>query len=459
MVDLPSYDDIVAGLGKMVMSGPVGAMASGAADMDSAALAVAAASGEQSPEAVAARNRITDITDNNFDGGFHDSRIPENMFDNVRAEDPDELYRKAQSIDVGTMTTLQQMWQARATKLETGLAEFKPAVLAAMAESWTGAAASAAASGITDYVAKAQNLVSSSKIMADKVGLVASAVEVTKQNVQPAPDTGFASTVASWVPGPSWKMDSDRSSAAELATYSVLEKVYQPGIREGDAAQPRIPLAYNPVHEPGGAPGPGPSTPGAPSGPGGQAPSAPETSPPATPPENAEQPPGTPETNEPQSQQPQQDSNTPATAPSGLDTAPANAPGPTAPGPSTPGSPNGPGAPSTPGGPSGGPPLGGSPGGPGTPPPGQSTPGPGPGGGRPTNAPAAAGATNQARAGAPGMGSAMPGGARGKNDEEQEKQKSAIAETLINQANGEELTGLDPEHRPKTVPPVLGEEP
>lgn len=53
----------------------------------------------------------------------------------------------------------------------------------------------------------------------------------------------------------------------------------------------------------------------------------------------------------------------------------------------------------------------------------------------------------------------MPGGARGKNDDDNEKQKSAIAETLVNQANGEELTGLDPEHRPKTVPPVLGEDP
>lgn len=456
MVDLPSYDDIVVGLGKMVMSGPVGAMASGAAEIDSAALA-AAKSGEQSPEAIAARNRITDITDNHFDGEFHDSRIPENMFGNVRAEDPDELYRKAQSIDVGAMTTLQQMWQARATKLEAGAAEFKPAIRTAIAERWTGEAASAAAASINDYVAKEQNLVSSSKIMADKVGLVASAVEVTKQNVQPAPDTGFASTVASWVPGPSWKMDSDRSSAAELATYSVLEKVYQPGIREGDAAQPRIPLAYNPVRDPGAAPGPGPgpSTPGAPAGPAGQPPSTPETAPSATTPEDDEQPSGAPETGDTQPQQSQQNSNTPTTTPSEPDTAAANTPGPGAPGPSTPGSPS-PGAPGTPGNPSGGPPLGGAPGSPGPAPPGQSVPGPGPGGGRPAGTPATTGAANHARTGAP-MG--MPGGARGKNDDDNEKQKSAIAETLVNQANGEELTGLDPEHRPKTVPPVLGEDP
>ncbi|MBF6513463.1 hypothetical protein IU421_04085 [Nocardia cyriacigeorgica] len=50
-----------------------------------------------------------------------------------------------------------------------------------------------------------------------------------------------------------------------------------------------------------------------------------------------------------------------------------------------------------------------------------------------------------------------PPAARGKGDDEQEKGKSAVAEALVNQRNGEELTGLDPEHRPKTVPPVLGE--
>src|SRR3989442_543826 len=85
--------------------------------------------------------------------------------------------------------------------------------------------AAALASGFVDYVAKAQNMVSATKIVGDKVEIVKSAVEVTKANVQPQPQTGWASTVAGWIPGPTWKMDRNRTDAAELATYTVLEKV------------------------------------------------------------------------------------------------------------------------------------------------------------------------------------------------------------------------------------------
>lgn len=453
MFDLPSFDDIVVGLGQLMMQGPLGAVVRGAADMDAAARAVIAANGDQSPEAIAARNRIRDLADNHFDGEFHNPRIPEHMFANVRSQDLDELYRKAQSIDVAAMDTLLRMWDARARKLETGLAEFAPKILTAMAESWTGASAAAAAAGITDYVTKAQNMVSASKIMADKIGLVKSAVEVTKQNVQPAPDTGWASTVAGWIPGPTWKMDSDRTSAAELATYSVLEQVYQPGIREGDTAQPRIPLAYNPVHDPGDtiAPGPGSSggTPAGTTGPGGPQP--------GRNPETADSEAGrNPEKDNPQAGEtrhpaPRSTDQPAVTDPAGLDTttASANPTGTTV--PSIPGTPA-----TTLGGPSTTPgsPVGTSPG---APIPGQTVPGmPGPGTGRPATTPAAASATGQGR-GAPGMGM-MPPAARGRGEEDQEKRKSAIAEALVNQANGEELTGLDPRHRPKTVPPVLGEE-
>ncbi|MEU4314496.1 hypothetical protein [Nocardia sp. NPDC024068] len=455
MVGLPSFGEIVVGLGELAMKGPLGAMVRGSADIDAAAQALAAANGDQSPEAIAARSRIQDLTDNQFDGEFHHARIPEGLFENVRGADVDELYRKAQSIDVAAMDTLFQMWNSRAQKLETGLAEFGPAIRAAMAESWTGASASAAATGITDYVAKAHNLVSASKIVADKVGLVKSAVEVTKQNVQPAPDTGWASTVAGWVPGPSWKMDSDRTSAAELATYSVLEKVYQPGIREGDTAQPRIPLAYNPIHDPGTTTGPGPAgtQTGQPNGStdtGGPQPGAA----PAT---------DNPETGDPGANEPQAAAETPAstenpastTTPAGLDTTTASStPSPGTTVPNTPGTPSTtPGSPST----TPGAPVGSTPGSPGAPLPGQTVPGPGTGTGpgRPGAATAAT-AAGQSR-GTPGMGPMMPGGARGRGDDDKEKQKSDIAEALVTQEHGDELTGLDPEHRPKTVPPVLGE--
>ncbi|GGL28052.1 hypothetical protein GCM10011588_48590 [Nocardia jinanensis] len=452
MFGLPSFDEVIVSLGTLAMRGPLGAMAAGSSDIDSAAQALAAAYGDQSPEAIAARNRIQDLTDNNFDGEFHNPRIPEQMFGNVRSEDLDDLYRKAQTIDVSAMDTLHQMWTARSAKLETGLNEFGPAIGKAIAELWSGVSAAAAAGGIADYVTKAQNLVSGTKIVADKVGIVKSAVEVTKQNVQPAPDTGWASTVAGWVPGPSWKMDSDRISAAELATYSVLERVYQPGIREGDTSQPRIPLAYNPVHDPGtadlGLPGSSTTT-----GPGGQRPvtsdagaQSPNTTPSAT-----EQDPGETQT---ASQTPQEPGIT--DTPAGLDTTTASTTDPGAALPPGPGSPAAtPGSPSTvPGSPVGAAP--GGPGNPAAPTPGRTVTGPGPvpGAGRPGAAANAGTATTPGRSGVPGA--MMPPGARGKGDDDQEKQKSAIAEALVTQQHGDELTGLDPEHRPKTVPPVLG---
>ncbi|MFQ6228695.1 hypothetical protein [Nocardia sp. NPDC002869] len=455
MFGLPSFGEVIVNLGALAMRGPLGAVVAGSADMDAAARALAAAYGDQSPEAIAARNRIQDLTDNSFDGEFHNPRIPEQMFGNVRSEDLDDLYRKAQSIDVSAMDTLHQMWTARAGKLETGLNEFGPAIGKAIAESWSGASAAAAAGGIADYVTKAQNLVSGTKIVADKVGVVKSAVEVTKQNVQPAPDTGWASTVASWVPGPSWKMDSDRTSAAELATYSVLERVYQPGIREGDTGQPRIPLAYNPVHEPD-APGsvpPGSVPPGSTSTRTQQQP--PTTSgdgaqPAATTPGTSEQAPG-----ENQAASPAQPE--PGTTPgslAGLDTTAASTTDPGLGVPTGPGSPLG--TPSTtPGGP--GSPVGTTPGGPGVPAapiPGRTVDGPGVA--RPGAAATSTGTSSgSGRSATPGA--MMPPGARGKGEDDKEKQKSAIAEALVTQQHGDELTGLDPKHRRKAVPPVLGE--
>ncbi|MCP2317376.1 hypothetical protein APR12_002722 [Nocardia amikacinitolerans] len=456
MFGLPSFDTIVLNMGKLALNGPLGGIISAANDMNQSASAIATALGDQSPESIAARNRIKDLTDNHFEGEFHNSRIPASLFGNVRAEDLDELYRKAQAIDVNVMTTLQQMWKSRADKLDTGLAQFGPEILSAIRESWHGASADAAAQGIVDYVNKAQNLVSATKIVADKVEVVKSAVEVTKANVQPSPDTGWASTVASWIPGPTWKMDRNRTDAAELATYTVLEQVYQPGIREGDTGQPRIPLAYNPAQEPGSVPVSPP----------------PGSRPPTSEPRPLPGPGGTddPGTDDPGGANPQKADPTAAqpdpasepTQPSGLDTTPSNATttpagaNPAANIPATPSSPGlgSPGSPGYPGAPGGSTP--GSPGGsiPGAP--GSSIPGT-PGGSTPGYGSRAGGTGAAARGGIPGMGGMAPAAARGKGDDDKEKGKSAIAEALVTLENGEELTGMDPAHRPKTVPPVLGE--
>lgn len=478
MLGLPSFETIVSNVGKLVLSGPIGAVITAGHQMDSAANALDVALGDQSPEAIAARNRIKDLADNHFDGEFHDPRIPEHMFGNVRSEDLDELYRKAQAVDVAAMNTLHQAWQSRAEKLETGLAAFGPKILAAMEDTWEGESKQAAARGIIDYVEKAKSLVSGTKIVAGKVELVKSAVEVTKANVQPSPDTsGWGSKVASWTPGPTWKMNEDRTNAAELATHYILERVYQPGIREGDTGQPRIPLAYNPIQQPGPVPPVNPPRswpPVGPVGPGG-------VNPPGT--EGGGEGDGSGPGQEPgetttagvESPQP---STTPASQTSsytsGLGTTPSSATSPAStagPGAGLPGSgyPGGIGT-----GGSGGSGSGGS--GSGSPGSGGSGSGSGGSGGRGGSAggpgrslsggaptagvgAAATGAGAANRGARPmAMGPMMPPGARGANgDDEKEKGKSAIAEALVTRQNGEELTGLDPEHRPKTVPPVLGE--
>ncbi|MEV6134719.1 hypothetical protein AB0L63_01325 [Nocardia sp. NPDC051990] len=436
----------------MINNGPLGAVISGANDIDKSATSLAAALGDQSPESIAARNRIKDLTDHHFEGDFHDSRIPESLYGNVRSEDLDELYRKAQTIDVGVMTTLQQMWKSRAEKLESGLTQFGPEILSAIAESWTGAASQAAAGGIVDYVAKAQNMVSATKIVAEKVEIVKSAVEVTKANVQPQPETGWASTVAGWIPGPTWKMDRNRTDAAELATYTVLEKVYQPGIREADTAQPRIPLAYNPVHDPGTVT-PVPPPTGREPGPSGRSPS--DSSEPdggGTTGGSGEPGDSAPAGVDPlagQADQPSPGSG--STTPAGLGTTASTATTPTGLSPgSTPGSGlgstglSGSGSTVSPGP---GSTFSGSP--------GRSIPGTGAVTG--VGSGAGTGVGSAGRNGVSGTGSMMPGAARGKGDEEKEKGKSAVAEAMVTREHGEELTGLDPDHRPKTVPPVLGD--
>lgn len=471
MLGLPSFETIVSNVGKLVLSGPLGAIVTSNHEFDAAENALNVALGDQSPESIAARNRIKDLADNHFDGEFHDPRIPDSLYGNVRSEDLDELYRKAQAVDVAAMTTLHQAWQARAEKLETGLSAFGPKILAAMEDTWEGESKKAAAQGIIDYVEKAKSLVSGTKIVAGKVELVKSAVEVTKANVQPSPDTsGWGSKVASWTPGPTWKMNEDRTNAAELATHYILERVYQPGIREGDTGQPRIPLAYNPIQQPGPVPPVTPPGPWPPDGRGGVEPpdisgggeeETPETSggePEDTTTAGVE--PGT-TSADPSSQT--------ATNPTGLGTTPASTNPASTTGLGTGGMP---GTGYTPGGSgtgglgagsagsgsgSGGSGSGGFGSGSG----GVVSGGPGrslPGGGNPAAAAAATGASAAARGNRPmAMGPMMPPAARGKGDDEQEKGKSAIAEALVNQRNGEELTDLDPEHRPKTVPPVLGE--
>ncbi|MEV6321402.1 hypothetical protein AB0M45_09420 [Nocardia sp. NPDC051787] len=399
------------------------------------------ANGDQSPDAIAARNRINEILNGGSGIQFQSSKVPGGSYKNP--EGLDDIYERVQKMDQTAVTGLHQMWEGLRNKLQDSQKEFGPAILTAIAEKWQGGAGARAAEGIRKYADESQQLVASAQIVAEKVKLVRSAVEITKPAVQPDYQPTWTSNVSSWVPGPTWKLNDHRRDLTTAANAHVINNVFYPAVKEGDTQVPLAPHPHNPVNDPGAnTPWTPPGTPGRPSGPGGR-------------------PPNSPATDQPSNPQDQATSQNPAdTTPAGVDPSPTSAfdpskanqtapagvdPATTTPASTQPGTPSStvPVGPSAPGTPSGAPPGD----------PGKSVPGaPGtsvaPGAGRPVTG----------RPGVPGMGGypgMMPPGARGQRDDEKEH-KSKISEALVSQENGEELTGLDGAHRPKTVPPVLG---
>ncbi|MGK8511963.1 hypothetical protein ACRS5S_29395 [Nocardia asiatica] len=399
------------------------------------------ANGDQSPDAIAARNRISEILDGAAGIQFQPSKVPADSYKNP--ESLDDIYERVQAMDQSAITGLHQMWEGLRNKLQDSQREFGPAILTAIAEKWQGGAATKAAEGIRKYADESEELVASAQIVAEKVKLVRSAVEITKPAVQPDYQPTWTSDVAGWVPGPTWRLNDHRREATTAANAHVINNVFYPAVKESDTQVPLAPRPHNPVSDPGANTLWTPSgTPSQPSGPGSQSPNRPVSDQPSNPQDQA-----TSEIPADTTPVTVDTSATPVLEPSKANTAvPAGVdPAATTPASTQPGNPSStvPGGPSSPGAPPGA-----SPGGP-----GKSVPG-APG----TPAAPGAGLPGAGRPGAPGMGGfpgMMPLGARGQRDEEKEH-KSKISEALVSQEHGEELTGLDQAHRSKTVPPVLG---
>ncbi|WP_051022134.1 hypothetical protein [Nocardia pneumoniae] len=399
------------------------------------------ANGDQSPDAIAARNRIGEILNGGSGIQFQSSKVPADSYKNP--ESLDDIYERVQKMDQTAITGVHQMWEGLRNKLQDSQKEFGPAILQAIAEKWQGGAGNKAAEGIRKYADESQQLVASAQIVAEKVKLVRSAVEITKPAVQPDYQPTWTSDVASWVPGPTWKLNDHRRDVTTAANAHVINNVFYPAVKESDTQVPLAPRPHNPVNDPGtNTSWTPPGTSGQPGVPGSQTPNNPASDQASNPQDQAtsENPTDTtPAGVDPSSTPGFDPSKANPTVPAGID------PAATTPSSTQPGNPSSsvPGGPGGPGSPSGAPPGG----------PGKSVPGaPGtpvaPGAGRPgTGRPGAAG-----MGGVPGM---MPPGARGRRDEEKEH-KSKISEALVTQENGEELTGLDEAHRPKAVPPVLG---
>ncbi|MFF7943088.1 hypothetical protein ACFZC5_25545 [Nocardia gamkensis] len=401
---------------------------------------------DESPDAAIARNRITEIMRAGTDVQTQSPKVPESAYKNP--DGIDDLYQRVQAMSINDVVALHQRWESIRNRLEQGLQGFGPEIGKAMEGKWEGAAAKAAADGIKEYVDKSSGLIGSVQIVAEKVKIIRSGIEVTRPAVQEAPGHTWTSDVASWVPGPTWKLNQHRDDAAHDASVNVVKNVFYPAVREADTGVPLVPKPYNPVH--GSGDQPSASNNGwQPSSSRNDVGDKPTAGDPSQPSATEDTPESTVTSGTNPAAEQQNSAEEPATTPAGRNpsTQPASTSAATDPSLTRPGTP--------------------SPGSPGTPSPGTSNPGvPGlgtPAPGRsikavpavPNGIPAAASARpSTGRPGTSGMPGMMSPGSRGKGDDDKEHQTK---DYLVNQRNGEELTGLGAENRVKSVPPVIGE--
>ncbi|MEV6340875.1 hypothetical protein AB0M12_39925 [Nocardia vinacea] len=389
---------------------------------------------DESADATQARNRIKEIESAGLGLQSQPSKVPESAY--VNPDQLDDLYGRVSAMSVTDVKGLEQRWNALKNTLDDGLKNFKPEILKAMDGKWNGASAKSASDGITEYVDKSAGLVGSVQLVAEKVKLVRSGIELTTADVQEAPDHTVSSNIASWIPGPTWNINSHRDEQYQSAAENTVKNVFYPAVREADTGVPLVPKPYNPVQKTDGS-GPVKKDDGGSgkSSNGKQVKSSESETPKKDDPGSSED--GTDPTTTDTSSTTPSTTGTTSTTPTTTDTptvptsttstgtTPSLSTG--TPGTST-------GTPST-GSPSPGKTL--------NLPPVVTTSGT-------TGTSASSGSTG--RSGMSGMG--MPGSRGGGKDDEKE---SKSKEYLVNQQNGEELTGLDEAHRVKTVPPVIGE--
>ncbi|WP_446223141.1 hypothetical protein ACTWPB_25990 [Nocardia sp. IBHARD005] len=392
---------------------------------------------DESPDAHIARNRLAELK-TEFDGTYQKPQV-------VSYDEPSQmsdLYERVSAMSMTEVNTLHTRWETLRNKLEEGFKTYDTKIGDAIAEKWVGDAGASAGAGIKDYVEKSGNLLGSAQMMAEKVKVVESAMQIAKDRVQPH-EGSTISGIASYIPGPTWKMDSHNADTAKSEGAEVVKGIYYEAIKIADTDVPLVPQPYNPLEtgaKPGDDKGNNDGTTG----------TKPTTQQPTTEQPTTEQP----TTEQPTTEDPSDDDTGDDTTPSSTEPA-ATTPQSTV--PTTPTSPAGTTPASTTPMGTGGSPGGGSPGAgtPGSGVPGAAVPGT-PGGAAAGKAGASAGGAGAGGAGRgmSGMGGMGAGGGRGKGDDEKE---AGTKDYLITQENGEELTGLSEDQRARTVPPVIGE--
>ncbi|MEV0295404.1 hypothetical protein [Nocardia sp. NPDC050710] len=388
------------------------------------------------------RSKVSNI---GFQGEYRPHSV--NGQDDFDKPSTKELRDKVDKIDITAVDNLANAWTQIGTRAETSLTNFTNAMKRATDEGiWSGASRNAVAKAVSDYGTEAVQLANAAKLTANKVLELKTGLEPTKALVPHAPELrSNVENARHWIAGRGWRNNDEAENTAHAEAVRVLKTVYAPVIKESDTNVPVIPKPTNPTsNNPTDEPTGGTPTPSSSKNPSTNQPSnqPTDTDPqnqnpsenPSTNPQSTQQDSSTsPQSTSTGSQQQNSKTDSPATNPAGTNPSSAN--------PSS-------------GTPRSGTPRSGSP--------GSGSPGSGsPSAGRSVAAsPVAAGvsagsgtsasAANAGRNGMGGMGS--PGSRGGGKDDESTK---GIPDYLINQQNGEELTGLD--SMPGTVPPVIGE--
>ncbi|OBA61079.1 hypothetical protein A5780_20115 [Nocardia sp. 852002-20019_SCH5090214] len=381
-----------------------------------------------------------------FEGDFRTPSVQ--TTDNFERHDLATLREKVDKIDLEAVNNLKDAWNKIGTQETTSLTTFQQAMGKATNEGiWRGQSRNAAAKAVTDYTSQASKVAKAAALTSNKLSELATGLAPTKTLVPHVPGhRSGVSNAVNLVVGKGWRDDVTAYNNAYTEAKRVLTTVYAPVVHESDTGVPVIPKpnTQDPAG-PGDQPPPSSWRPGGngpgPSGPGGTH----DTNQPKPGDQNQNgqgsnsqtsqsNPSGNGQTDGSQNagDQARTDPSS-ATTPSGLDPSSLGSSGSSLPGGSGSGLGGG---------------LGGTngPNGHGSSVPGGVQPGALAGaGGRATASAARAGAS-----GMPGMG----GAGRGKGDKEEERTKS-VADYLINQENGDELTGIP--DLPKTVPPVIGE--
>ncbi|WP_227984952.1 hypothetical protein [Nocardia spumae] len=373
-----------------------------------------------------------------FDGDFRKPSVVDT--DNFEKHDLAALRTKVDQINLESVTNLKDAWDKIGTQETTSLTTYQQAWSKVTNENvWRGEARNAAAQSVTDYTTQASKVAKAAALTSNKLSELATGLAPTKALVPHVPShRSGVNNAFSLVTGRGWRDDVTAYDNAYAEAKRVLTTVYAPVVHESDTGVPVIPKPNQ--HQPGPGDQPPPSTTWPP---GGKNPGQPVPGGDQNGPNNPNQD-QNPNSQNPQSNNPSENQNGSQNPSDQAKTDPSAATNAAGVDPNSLGSGSGS---SVPGGAGGG--LGGSS--------GSSAPGAGasvPLAATPNAASAGRAGSAASRAGASGMPGMGGGAGRGKGEKEEERTKS-VADYLINQENGDELTGIPA--LPKTVPPVIGE--